>query len=286
MLDLYAGSGAVGLEALSRGAAHALLVEADPRAARTVARQRRDPRAAPAPRCGGAGSSGSPPHGLPGPAYDVVFADPPYDLTDDELRTVLADLRPARWPTPRSWWSSGPPAAAHWTWPAGFEELRSRRYGEATLWYGRADRSRLAARPASQLSRRAPRDRPPLRVPGLVRPGHQRPPGRAGQGQPAVRRGHRRGAREPGQVRACSRSPERIEMLREVTAELGNVRVDSFEGLLVDYCRERGIPVVVKGLRAVSDFDYELQMAQMNHRLTGLETFFVADQPGVLVPLV
>jgi pantetheine-phosphate adenylyltransferase len=73
--------------------------------------------------------------------------------------------------------------------------------------------------------------------------------------------------------------PERIEMLREVTAELGNVRVDSFEGLLVDYCRDRGIPVVVKGLRAVSDFDYELQMAQMNHRLTGLETFFVATNP-------
>ena len=73
--------------------------------------------------------------------------------------------------------------------------------------------------------------------------------------------------------------PERIEMLREVTAELGNVRVDSFEGLLVDYCRERAIPVVVKGLRAVSDFDYELQMAQMNHRLTGLETFFVATNP-------
>ena len=72
---------------------------------------------------------------------------------------------------------------------------------------------------------------------------------------------------------------ERIEMLREVTAELGNVRVDSFQGLLVDYCRERGIPVVVKGLRAVSDFDYELQMAQMNHRLTGVETLFVATNP-------
>jgi pantetheine-phosphate adenylyltransferase len=73
--------------------------------------------------------------------------------------------------------------------------------------------------------------------------------------------------------------PERIEMLREVTAELGNVRVDSFEGLLVDYCRERGIPVVVKGLRAVSDFDYELQMAQMNHRLAGVETMFMSTNP-------
>jgi len=72
---------------------------------------------------------------------------------------------------------------------------------------------------------------------------------------------------------------ERIDMLREATADLGNVVVDSFEGLLVDYCRERDIPVVVKGLRAVSDFDYELQMSQMNNRLSGLETLFVATNP-------
>jgi pantetheine-phosphate adenylyltransferase len=72
---------------------------------------------------------------------------------------------------------------------------------------------------------------------------------------------------------------ERIEMLRDVTADLGNVTVDSFQGLLVDYCRERDIPVVVKGLRAVSDFDYELQMSQMNNRLSGVETLFVATNP-------
>jgi pantetheine-phosphate adenylyltransferase len=72
---------------------------------------------------------------------------------------------------------------------------------------------------------------------------------------------------------------ERIEMLCEVTESFGNVRVDSFQGLLVDYCRARDIPVVVKGLRAVSDFDYELQMSQMNNRLTGLETLFVATNP-------
>jgi pantetheine-phosphate adenylyltransferase len=72
---------------------------------------------------------------------------------------------------------------------------------------------------------------------------------------------------------------ERMEMLREVTADLGNVTVDSFQGLLVDYCRDRSIPVVVKGLRAVSDFDYELQMSQMNNRLSGIETLFVATNP-------
>ena len=72
---------------------------------------------------------------------------------------------------------------------------------------------------------------------------------------------------------------ERMDMLAQVTAEYGNVRVDSFHGLLVDYCRSHDIPVVVKGLRAVSDFDYELQMAQMNHGLAGVETMFIATNP-------
>jgi pantetheine-phosphate adenylyltransferase len=73
--------------------------------------------------------------------------------------------------------------------------------------------------------------------------------------------------------------PERIELLREVVAQWPNVVVDSFEGLLVDFCRAHSIPVIVKGLRAVSDFDYELQMAQMNHRLAGVETLFMTTNP-------
>jgi len=72
---------------------------------------------------------------------------------------------------------------------------------------------------------------------------------------------------------------ERLEMLREVTKELGNIDVQSFEGLIVDFCRERDIPAIIKGLRAVSDFDYELQMAQMNNSLSGVETLFVATSP-------
>src|SRR4028119_1827639 len=71
-----------------------------------------------------------------------------------------------------------------------------------------------------------------------------------------------------------------MDMLREVTAHLPHVRVDSFEGLLVDFCRERDIVAVVKGLRAVSDFDYELQMAQMNSTLAGVETVFVPTAPA------
>ncbi|HEX3791139.1 MAG TPA: pantetheine-phosphate adenylyltransferase [Pseudonocardiaceae bacterium] len=72
---------------------------------------------------------------------------------------------------------------------------------------------------------------------------------------------------------------ERIEMLREVTSDLPNVRVDSWHGLLVDYCREHEIQSIVKGLRAVSDFDYELQMAQMNQQLSGVETLFMPTSP-------
>ncbi len=72
---------------------------------------------------------------------------------------------------------------------------------------------------------------------------------------------------------------ERMDLLRQVTEAYGNVRVDSFHGLLVDYCRTRQIPVIVKGLRAISDFDYELQMAQMNHGLAGVETMFMTTNP-------
>ncbi|SFO37482.1 Phosphopantetheine adenylyltransferase [Geodermatophilus obscurus] len=74
---------------------------------------------------------------------------------------------------------------------------------------------------------------------------------------------------------------ERMELLREAVAELPNVVVDSFSGLLVDYCRSHDIPVVVKGLRAVGDFEYELQMAQMNRELAGVETLFVPTAPQV-----
>jgi pantetheine-phosphate adenylyltransferase len=72
---------------------------------------------------------------------------------------------------------------------------------------------------------------------------------------------------------------ERIEMLTAATAKYGNVRVDSFHGLLVHYCAANDIRVVVKGIRAVSDFDYELKMAQMNYGLTGLETLFMPTNP-------
>jgi len=72
---------------------------------------------------------------------------------------------------------------------------------------------------------------------------------------------------------------ERIAMLTEVTTPYPNVRVDSFHGLLVDYCRAHDVRAIVKGLRAVTDFDYELQMAQMNQQLSGVDTLFMSTSP-------
>ncbi len=72
---------------------------------------------------------------------------------------------------------------------------------------------------------------------------------------------------------------ERRELLVEATAGYGNVRIDTFEGLVVDYCRAHDVAVIVKGLRAVSDFDYELQMAQMNRGLADVDTLFMPTNP-------
>jgi pantetheine-phosphate adenylyltransferase len=72
---------------------------------------------------------------------------------------------------------------------------------------------------------------------------------------------------------------ERVELIAEATKQLDNVRVDRFEGLIVDFCRDNGISAIVKGLRAVSDFDYEMQMAQMNYSQAGVETLFMTTNP-------
>jgi 16S rRNA (guanine966-N2)-methyltransferase len=138
VLDLYAGSGAVGLEALSRGAAEVLLVESERRAHSAVTAN------IAAVGLGGATASltsverlvGQANHG---PAYDVVVLDPPYSLAAPALSAVLADVLANGWLAPGGVAvverATRDPA---WGWPAGLAEDRSRAYGEATLWYGRA----------------------------------------------------------------------------------------------------------------------------------------------------
>ncbi|MEU3047128.1 MULTISPECIES: 16S rRNA (guanine(966)-N(2))-methyltransferase RsmD [unclassified Streptomyces] len=136
--DLYAGSGAVGLEALSRGAAHALLVEADARAVRTV---RENARALGLPgaevRAGRAEQIAAGP--APADPYDLVFLDPPYAVTDDDLREILLTLRRGGWLADEAVATvERSTRGGEFRWPEGFEPLRARRYGEGTLWYGRA----------------------------------------------------------------------------------------------------------------------------------------------------
>lgn len=72
---------------------------------------------------------------------------------------------------------------------------------------------------------------------------------------------------------------ERVELIRAHTDQLEGVEVARFQGLLVDFCTANGIGIIVKGLRAVSDFEYELQMAQMNQRMAGVDTLFLSTSP-------
>ena len=73
---------------------------------------------------------------------------------------------------------------------------------------------------------------------------------------------------------------ERMEMIQENVSKFKNVRVDSGDGLLVEYCKKNSVQAIVKGLRAVTDFDYELQMSQINLQLQGVETLFISTAPA------
>ena len=83
----------------------------------------------------------------------------------------------------------------------------------------------------------------------------------------------------PGKAPPLFTLDERQAMLAEVTAHLDNVEIDAFEGLLVDFALAHGVDAIVKGLRAVSDFDFELQMAQVNERMSGIATLFFPTAP-------
>jgi len=85
--------------------------------------------------------------------------------------------------------------------------------------------------------------------------------------------------RNPQKAQSRFGLEERQEMLREAVEHLGNVRIETLMGLVVDFARDFGAEAIVKGLRAVSDFEYELQMAQMNKQLSGVDTFFISTSP-------
>jgi 16S rRNA (guanine966-N2)-methyltransferase len=141
VLDLYAGSGAVGLEALSRGAGHVLLVEHGTRAARVI-RQNIEAIGLPGAELAAERVERVLARGPDQDRYDVVFADPPYALADAGVSQILSLLADQGWLAPGALviveraTRSGP-----LSWPDGFEADRARRYGEATFWYGLAPES-------------------------------------------------------------------------------------------------------------------------------------------------
>ena len=277
VLDLYAGSGAVGLEARSRGAGVVTLVEHDRRTAALISENSRalgftqrlevvtGPVASTLARS-------------PFAPYDLVFLDPPYPMPAKDVDQDLVALVANGWLVPGALvvverGTRGPDLA----WPEGIVPDREKKYGETVLWYGRA-----------APSDKSPADNSPSNSRGL-----------------AVRRAVCPGSFDPvtnGHIDIVQRAAslfdevvvavganvsktrlftadERIDMLREAVRHLPNVTVDGFSGLLTTFCTEHGIHAIVKGLRAVSDFDYELQMAQMNSSLTDVETVFVPTSP-------
>ncbi len=250
--DLFAGTGALGIEALSRGAASATFVDADATAVRTIKAN-----------LAATGLRGTVVQGDVlrfvedgGVTFDVAFVDPPYAFTAwpellDRLPATLVALE------------SGSELDLGPRW----ETLRSRRYGGTVVTLAR----RAASREGGKIVGTA-------LIPGSFDP---------------VTYGHldiieRAAALFDEVVVAAVGNPakapvftleERQSMLADVTAGLPNLRIESFDGLLVDFAVARGVRTIVKGLRAVSDFDYELQMAQMNYRLAGVETLFMPTTP-------
>jgi 16S rRNA (guanine966-N2)-methyltransferase len=138
VLDLYAGSGAVGLEALSRGAGHTLLVEADARAVR-ILRENVKSLGLPGAEVRSGKAEQIIRAGAPTTPYNLVFLDPPYGFADDDLREILLTLRTGGWLAGEALVTvERSTRGGEFRWPDGFEALRSRRYGEGTFWYGRA----------------------------------------------------------------------------------------------------------------------------------------------------
>jgi len=252
VVDLFAGTGALGIEALSRGAASATFVDADAAAVRSIRAN-----------LAATGLTGTVVQadvgrfldGV-GEPFDLALVDPPYSFAG---WPALLERLPAGLVVLES--------GAEVEVGPGWETLRSRRYGDTVVTLAR----RTASREGCKIVGTA-------LVPGSFDPvtfGHLDIIERAATLFDEVVVA---AVANPGKASVFDLD-ERQSMLADVTSHLGNVRIESFEGLLVDFAVRRKVNAIVKGLRAVSDFDYELQMAQMNYRLSGVETLFMPTTP-------
>ncbi|MFQ5665523.1 MAG: pantetheine-phosphate adenylyltransferase [Candidatus Binatia bacterium] len=274
LLDLFAGSGALGIEALSRGAAAVTFVEQSAAAARVLRDNLKRCRFEPQARVLQVSTRTALAQLARARArFDGVFADPPYGrkLVGATLTGLVAHglVHPGGWVMIEHHADEPPPRTA-----GPLHLTQTRRYGKTGL----------ALFVAHTLMPETQKHKP--QVVRAVYPGSFDP----------ITNGHldvvrrallvfdqvivavaARGS-DPHKDGALFSAQERVAMIREALADAGDrAVVDSFSGLLVDYCEQVGARVVIRGLRAVSDFEYEFQMAMMNRHLKPtVETFFMA----------
>jgi pantetheine-phosphate adenylyltransferase/16S rRNA (guanine(966)-N(2))-methyltransferase RsmD len=256
VLDLYAGTGALGIEALSRGCERAVFVERDRRALKTIRENLR--RAGFIERAeiirddvGRALDRML----ADGRLFNLIFADPPYRIATTEVGGVMSRLGALLAPGGRVVIESGEAPARD----TGGEKGVTRRYGGTFVTI--LERSEITMIVAV--------------CPGSFDPvtaGHldiiRRASNIFDHVVVAVGTNLRKQPRLP--------AVERARLIEKVTGEMENVSVELMEGLLVDFAREQGARVVVKGLRAVSDFESEFEQAQLNRKMyPELETVFI-----------
>jgi pantetheine-phosphate adenylyltransferase/16S rRNA (guanine(966)-N(2))-methyltransferase RsmD len=255
VLDLFAGTGALGIEALSRGSGHAVFVERDRRARAAIHENlRRTGFVERAEVLGGEVEAVLGRLAGRGERFDLIFADPPYRIAA-EVGRILHRLRSLLAPEGKVAIESGEAPVEG----AGVKKGVTRRYGGTFITVlGRSELTMIVAV-----------------CPGSFDPvttGHLDIIKRASKIFDhvivAVGTNRRKQTRLP--------AVERARLLEKVTADMEGVSVEVMEGLLVDFARERGAKAIVKGLRAVSDFESEFEQAQLNRRMfPELETIFI-----------
>jgi len=278
VLDLFAGTGALGIEALSRGAAPVTFVEQSSAAVRLLRENVRlcgfEDRArvlAMSVRRALAQLARE------GARFDGVLADPPYErgLLENTLSAVAEHglVRPGGWVIVEHHTNEAPPSEAPPSVPGPLRLTQSRRYGKTGLALYVAEKSMSEPQYNAEMIRRAV-------YAGSFDPitnGHLDVIRRALAIFDEVIVAVASGTSDPRKERALFSHDERVVMIREALADTPRGRTDSFGGLLVDYCDQVGARAIIRGLRAVSDFEYEFQMAMMNRHLKPhIETFFMA----------
>jgi pantetheine-phosphate adenylyltransferase/16S rRNA (guanine(966)-N(2))-methyltransferase RsmD len=250
VLDLYAGTGALGIEALSRGSERAVFVEKDHRALGAIRENLWRAKAADRAEIV-AGDVGRVLDRMltDGRQFNLIFADPPYRIAATEVEGVMSRLGALLAPGGRVVIESGEAPAAGTIGKKGV----TRRYGGTYVTI--LERSEITMIVA-------------------VCPGSFDP----------ITTGHldiiRRASKVFDHVVVAKKSRlpavERARLIEKVTSEMENVSVEVMDGLLVNYAREQGAQVIVKGLRAVSDFESEFEQAQLNRTMyPELETVFI-----------